>query len=345
VTDRSGTGPVMLVERRRFVAAIAGGLLGLPLMARAQPSAKVLPRIGFLGYADAQSATEPLDAFLQGLRELGWVDGQTMTIEYRWARGQTERLPELAVALVRAKSDVIVVSGGLGLDAARQATTRIPIVIAAILVDPASAGFVSSLAHPGGNITGLASQYEEVITKQVQLLTETVPGLKRLAFLGLSSAISVARMQNPVSRAAAQAAATLGLSTRILEVKGEAELDGAFRSSRGWRAQAVHVLPSPFFNAHRRVIVDLAARYRLPAMYEFREYVRDGGLMSYGVSLPTMYRRAATFVDRILKGANPGDLPIERATTFEMAINLRTAKALGLTISPSLLAQADQVIE
>ena len=230
MTDRSGTGPLMLVERRRFVVAIAGGLLGLPLMARAQPPAKVLPRIGFLGYADAQSATEPLDAFLQGLRELGWVDGQTMTIEYRWARGQTERLPELAVALVRAKSDVIVVSGGLGLDAARQATTRIPIVIAAILIDPASAGFVSSLAHPGGNITGLASQYEEVITKQVQLLTETVPGLSRLAFLGLSSAISVARAQNPVSSAAAQAAATLGLSTRILEVREKPTWKG--RSAR-----------------------------------------------------------------------------------------------------------------
>ena len=345
MSDRSGTGPLTLVERRRFMVAIAGGLLGTPLIAAAQPAVKVLPRIGFLGYADAQSATEPLDAFLQGLRDLGWVDGQTMTIEYRWAGGQTERLPQLAMALVRAQSDVIVVSGGLGLNAARQATPRIPIVIAAILIDPASAGFVSSLAHPGGNITGLASQYEEVITKQVQLLTEAIPGLSRLAFLGLSPAISVARTQNPVSNAAAKAAATLSVSTRILEVKGEADLEGAFRSARGWRAQAIHVLPSPFFNAHRRVIVDLAARYRLPAMYEFREYVRDGGLMSYGVSLPTMYRRAATFVDRILKGANPGDLPIEQATRFEMAINLRTAKALGLMIPPSLLAQADQVIE
>jgi putative ABC transport system substrate-binding protein len=261
-------------------------------------------------------------------------------MEYRWANGQAERLPELASELVRVKSDIIIVSGSIGVQAVRQATSRIPIVIAAILVDPVSAGFAVSLAHPAGNITGLASQYEEVVTKQVQLLTETVPGLSRLVFIGYKGAAAMA-----VQAPAATAAGTLGLKARLLQVGEVADFEGAFRAAHDERAQALHVLPSPFLNAHRRLLIDLAARYRLPAMYEFREYVRDGGLMSYGVSLPDMYRRAASYVDRILKGAKPGDLPIEQATKFELVINLKTAKALGLTVPPALLARADQVIE
>jgi putative ABC transport system substrate-binding protein len=329
-----------MMDRRAFITGMAGGLLAAPLVAGAQPAAKVLPRIGFLGYADPKSATEPLEAFRQGLRELGWIEGQTITMEYRWANGQAERLPELASELVRVKSDIIIVSGSIGVQAVRQATSRIPIVIAAILVDPVSAGFAVSLAHPAGNITGLASQYEEVVTKQVQLLTETVPGLSRLVFIGYKGAAAMA-----VQAPAATAAGTLGLKARLLQVGEVADFEGAFRAAHDERAQALHVLPSPFLNAHRRLLIDLAARYRLPAMYEFREYVRDGGLMSYGVSLPDMYRRAASYVDRILKGAKPGDLPIEQATKFELVINLKTAKALGLTVPPALLARADQVIE
>jgi len=316
-------------------------LLVAPLAAEAQQAGKVLPRIGFLRNADAKSATEPLEAFLQGLHELGWIEGQTITMEYRWANGQAERLPELATELVRGKSDIIIVSGGIGVQAARQATSRVPIVIAAILVDPVSAGFVASLAQPGGNITGLASQYEDVVTKQVQLLAEAVPGLSRLVFLGYKGIRAGAGVQTT----AATAAGTLGLKTRLLEVREVADFEGAFRAAREGRAQAIHVLPSPFFNAHRRVLINSAARYGLPAMYEFREYVQDGGLMSYGASLPDMYRRAASYVDRILKGAKPGDLPIERPTKFELVINLKTAKALGLTIPPSVLGRADELIQ
>jgi putative ABC transport system substrate-binding protein len=249
--------------------------------------------------------------------------------------------PELATELVRGKSGIIIVSGSIGVQAARQATSRVPIVIAAILVDPVSAGFVASFAQPGGNITGLASQYEDVVTKQVQLLAEAVPGLSRLVFLGYKGIRAGAGVQTT----AATAAGTLGLKTRLLEVREVADFEGAFRGAREGRAQAIHVLPSPFFNAHRRVVINLAARYRLPAMFEFREYVQDGGLMSYGASLPDMHRRAASYVDRILKGAKPGDLPIERPTKFELVINLKTAKALGLTIPPSLLGRADEVIQ
>ena len=327
------------MERRTFLAMVSSSLLAAPRAVRAQPAGKVLPRIGFLGYADPKSATEPLEAFQRGLRELGWIEGQTITMEYRWANGQTERLPKLASELVRLNSDILVVSGSIGVRAARQATSRIPIVIAAILVDPVSAGYALSLAHPGGNITGLSSQYEQVVTKQVQLLTETVPDLHRLVFLEYKEVVKTVRAP------ASAAAATLGLQARLLEVGDVTDFEGAFRMARDGRAQAIHVLPSPFLNAHRRLLIDLAARYRLPAMYEFREYVRDGGLMSYGVSLPDMYRRAASFVDRILKGSKPGDLPIEQATKFELVINLKTAHALGLTIPQSVLLQADQVIE
>jgi putative ABC transport system substrate-binding protein len=323
------------MERRAFLTTLGGGLLAAPLFAEAQQ-----PRIGFLGNSDPKSTTEPLYAFGEGLRELGWIEGQTIAIEYRWAGGQSERLPELAVDLVRVKSDVIVVSGGLGIQAARRATSRIPIVIAAVLADPVAAGFVASLGHPAGNITGLASSYEEVVTKQLQLLTETIPGLSRLVLLWHARSARTATLD-----AVTVAAHTLDVQPRVLQVGKATDYEGAFRAARDGRAQGIHVLPSPFFNADRHLLVNLAARYRLPAMYEFREYVQDGGLMSYGVSLPDMYRRAAGYVDRILKGAHAGDLPIEQPTKFELVLNLKTAKALGLTIPPSLLQRADQVIE
>jgi putative ABC transport system substrate-binding protein len=325
------------MDRRAFIGMLAGGLFAVPLKVEAQQTEKVW-RIGFLGNGDGRNDTETLETFRQGLHELGWIEGRTITMEYRWANGQTERLPKLASELVRAKSDVIIVSGSVGVEAARKATRDIPIVIAAILIDPASAGFVASLAHPEGNITGVASQYEEVVTKQVQLLTEAMPGLSRLVILARTRGAAV-------QATAATAAGNLGLKARLVKVREVADFEGAFREARDGRAQAIHVLPSPFFSAHRRVLINLAARYRLPAMYEFREYVQDGGLMSYGVSLPDMYRRAATYVDKILKGAKAGDLPIERPTKFELVINLKTAKALGLTIPPSLLQRADQVIE
>ena len=197
---------------------------------------------------------------------------------------------------------------------------------------------MASLAHPGGNITGLASQYEEIVTEHVEFLADAVPTLSRIVLL------RHAGTDTTVTRAAATAVDKLGLKAQILEVSEVGEVEGLFRAAREDGAQALLVLPSPIFNAHRRVLIELAARYRLPAVYEFKEYVRDGGLISYGPSIPDMYRRAASYVDRILKGAKPGDLPIERPAKFELAINLKTAAALGLTIPPSLLFQADEVI-
>jgi putative tryptophan/tyrosine transport system substrate-binding protein len=199
---------------------------------------------------------------------------------------------------------------------------------------------VSSLAHPGGNITGLASQYEDIVTKQVQLLTEVVPGLSRIVMLHHDPGGAASTAPYAVS-----AAEKVGLKAQTLEVKEAAEFERVFRSARDWHAQAAHVLPSPFFNANRRLLVNAAERYRMPALYEFNEYVQDGGLMSYGVDIPVMFRRAASYVDRILKGAKPGDLPIERPTKFELVINMKTAKALGLTIPQTILLQADQVME
>jgi len=324
--------------RRVFLEALASALLVAPLVARAQPTKKSPPRIGYLGNGDPRGGTESLDAFRQGLRDLGWIEGQNVQIEYRWAHGESERLRDLAAELVRAKSDLLVVSGSPGIEAARAATDQIPIVIAALLVDPVAAGFVGSLAHPGGNITGLVSQYEEIVTKQVQLLTEAIPRLSRLALLRHRSS----RSEQIASAIAA--AEALGLRAWFINVGQPADFDGAFQAARDGHAQAVQVLPSPWFNVHRRLLITLAARYRLPAMYEFRDYVRDGGLMSYGVSVPDMYRRAARYVDQILKGAKPGDLPIERPAKFDLVINLATAKALGLTIPQSLLGRADEVI-
>jgi ABC-type uncharacterized transport system substrate-binding protein len=231
------------------------------------------------------------------------------------------------------------VAGVPALRAAREATTTTPIVMGAFLIDPVSAGFVKSLARPGGNITGVASQYEDIVTKQVQLLSEMLPKLSRLFVLRHTSSPAV------TANAAAVAAEKLGLKVRVLTVNDVAEYEGAFRTARNAGGQAVHVLPSPVFNAHRQQLIDLAARYRLPAAYEFREYVQDGGLVSYGLSAPEMFRRAASYVDRILKGAKPADLPVERPTKFELVINLKTAKALGLTIPQSLLIRADQLIE
>jgi len=326
------------VDRRVFVAGTLG-VLAAPLTGRAQPSGKAPARVGYIGNSYPSTVAPSVEAFRQGLRDLGWIEGQSLVIEYRWAEGNPDRLPALAAELVRLKVDIIALSGTLALRAAQQATSSIPIVIGVLLIDPVDLGFVGSLARPGGNITGLASQYEEIVTKQVQLLAEAVPGLSRLAIL------RHANMPGGTSRAAAMAADTLGLKSRVLEVSEVATYEGAFRTARDDRAQAMLVLPSPFFNTHRRALIALAASYRLPAFYEFKDYVQEGGLMAYGPNLADMWRRAASYVDRILKGAKPGDLPIERPTKFELVFNLKTAKALGLTIPPAVLARADEVIE
>jgi putative ABC transport system substrate-binding protein len=278
------------------------------------------------------------EAFRRGLRELGWIDGQNVTIEYRWLEGNPERLPALIAELVDAKVDVILLSGTPAVRAAQKATRTIPIVFV-VLTDPVTLGFVLSLAHPGGNMTGVASQFEELITKQLQLLKEAVPNLSRVGLLHQSGLPAV------VLAAAETAARSLGLTTRPLNVTGVAEFENAFKLARSERAGAILVLPSPYFDAQRARLIELAAQYRLPAFYEFRNYVKDGGLMSYGPSINEMSGRSATYVDRILKGAKPGDLAIERPTRFELVINLKTAAALGLAVPQSLLQRADEVIQ
>lgn len=325
-----------MMNRRTFVGT-AAMLAGAPLLGvHAQPAK--LPRIGFVGNGSAATSSSQLEALRRGLRELGWIEGRTIAIEYRWAEGQPDRLKGLVAGLVAAKVDVIVVSGPLAMTAAQDATRTIPIVFV-VLIDPVASGFVRSLARPGGNMTGLASQFEELITKQLQLLKEAVPDLSRVAFLRHTAG-------SPSILAAAQSAAgRLGLVARTFEVTREREFEGAFRAAKSERMGAVLVLPSPYLGAQRARLIELAARYRLPAFYELRFYVEDGGLMSYGPSANDLYGRSASYVDRILKGADPGELAIERPARFELVINRKSAAALALSIPQSLLNRADEVID
>jgi putative tryptophan/tyrosine transport system substrate-binding protein len=325
------------MNRRGILAAAMAVGLCRALSAEAQPI-PARPRIGFIGNADPATLSAVVTAFREALAERGWVEGKNLTIEYRWAEGKADRYPAIAKEFIDLKVDVVVASGSLALSAAQQATRTIPIVIGTLLIDPVAAGFVASLARPGGNITGVASEYDQLITKQVQLLAETVPGLARLAILRHITTRAV------TEEAAVAAAQRLRIQTQVITVADVADFENAFRMARE-TAHAILVLPSPIFPAHRRALTEVAAKYRLPACYEFREYVIDGGLMSYGPSIPDMYRRAAAYVDRILKGAKPGDLPIERPEKFEFIINMRVAKALGLAIAPSLLVRADEVVQ
>jgi putative tryptophan/tyrosine transport system substrate-binding protein len=323
-----------MTTRRMFVTAALLGAARVPL---ADAKAAKPARIGFLGNGNEATSTPAVEALRRGLRDQGWIEGQTITIEYRWADGRTDRLQQLTAELVRAKIDVIVVSGIPAIMAAQRATRTIPVVFVA-LVDPVALGIVRSLARPGGNMTGLASQYEELVTKQLQLLTEAVPNLSRAALLRHTSS------EPSILNSAQSAARTLRLDVRTLEVTRETEFDGAFKTAKSAGAGAMLVLPSPYLGAQRARLIEMAARYRMPAFYELRLYVDDGGLMSYGPSTADLYGRSATYVDRILKGANPGDLPIYRPERFELVINEKTARALGLVIPKALLNRADAVI-
>jgi len=325
--------------RRAFIGTLAGGLLAAPLAAEAQAPVKV-PRIGYLSALSPTDNTDILEAFRQGLHELGYVEGQTIAIEYRFAEGRPERLPALAAELVRLKVDVIVTGPPPAPEAAKQATSTIPIVFA-VAGDPVALGLVASVARPGGNITGLSSIAPEVVGKQLELLKEVAPKVSRVAVL-----------QNPsnqvhalVLRQAEGAARALGVQLLVLKAGSPAEIDAAFAAMRSQHAGGVLVPRDGLFLARRTQIAALAAKSRLPAVYGIREEAEGGGLMAYGASAPFMYRRAATYVDKILKGAKPADLPVEQPSKFELVINLKTAKALGLTISPSLLQRADAVIQ
>jgi len=324
-----------MMDRRRFLLTSLAGVVAAPLAAEGQFAASA--RIGLLNNSSASDGRALVDAFRQGMAELGWVDGRNLTIDIRWAESDLSRQPRLVGELIAARSDVIVVAGTSASRAALQATRIVPIVVAAV-GDPDTQGLVATLARPGGNITGLAWQASDLVTKQIQILQEAIPGPDRLAALWHPASV-------PVRPAAEAAARTLGIKLNVLEIRGPADIPGAFAAAQRGRAEALIVLPSPMFYGQRRRLAELAGHHRLPAVYEVKAYVDDGGFMSYGPSFPEMYRRAASYVDRILKGARPGDLPMEQPTKFELVINLKTAKALGLTIPPSLLARADQVVD
>ena len=331
------------MDRRAFIGTLTGGLLAAPLAAEAQQAAK----IARIGYLSPNLATSPhlREAFRQGLRDLGYVEGRNLVIEYRSAEGKRERLPALAAELVALKVDVIVTEAGNTVVplAAKQATRTLPIVFASA-ADPVGSGLVTSLARPGGNVTGLSNLTAELIGKRLELLTQAVPGVGQVAVLWLPGALGE-RTEKEMLTEAEVAARGLGVRLQFVETRDPADFDRAFSDMTRARAGALTLLPSNMFVREHRRLVDLAARHRLPTVYALREFVDAGGLMSYAASLTDSSRRAATYVDKILKGAKPGDLPVEQATKFELVINLKTAKALGLTIPPSLLQQADQVIE
>jgi putative ABC transport system substrate-binding protein len=328
------------MDRRDTVLALLA-LGAAPFAAEAQQVAKVA-RIGWLG-ANPAPGRRMREAFLQSLGDLGYVEGRNVVIEYRFAEGKLERYPALAAELVALKVDVIVAPITPAALAARKATRTIPIVFAGV-GDPITDGLVTSLARPGGNVTGLSSLLPELVGKCLEQLKQAVPGVSRVAVLWQPDAVPE-RTEKDMLKAAEVAARALGVRLQVVEARGPADLDRAFSDMTSARASALTVLPGNTFFSERRRLVDLAAKNRLPAVYSLREFVDDGGLMSYGPDFTDMFRRAATYVDRILKGAKPGDLPVEQPTKFELIINLKTAKDLGLTIPQSMLARADEVIQ
>ena len=326
------------MERRTLLSGSLA-ILAAPLAVEAQP-AETIVRVARLSPISASTDRPILEALRQGLHDLGWIEGKNVTFEYRFAEGNLARLPDLAAELVRLKVDVIVPGSISAALAAKHATDTIPIVMV-ITGDPVGSGLVASLARPGGNLTGVTALGEELSGKRLEVLKEAVPSVNRMAALANPAYADTV----PFLKGTDRAARALSVRLQVLELHDPAELEKAFAAMLREHAGAFVVGTDPFFNANRRRIVALAAKNRLPAMYALREYVDEGGLIFYGAGLPDMYRRAAVYVDKILKGARPGDLPIEQPTKFELIINLKTAKALGLTIPPAVLARADEVIE
>ena len=331
----AGMPPMPTLDRRAFL----GNLALLPLAPPAGAQA-MKPLVGFLSANSRLAMSARIEAFQTGLRDLGYMERENLTIEYRFADGRLEQLPALAAELVQLKVHVIVTEGTTATRFARESTAAVPIVMAQD-PDPVGTGFVASLARPGGNIMGLSNLCPELSGKRLELLKDAVPRLARVAVLGTAATPGTAQTLKETQLAAS----AVGVQLQYLEVAGPKDIDAAFRAASDGRADAVLVLASPVLLSHRSQVTALALKSRLPGMYYTMEFVRGGGLMSYGVSALDLFRRAASYVDRILKGAKPADLPIEQPTKFELVINLKTAKALGLTIPPSLLARADQVIE
>ena len=327
-----------VVSKRIFCFALGAMLIALCASAEAQQPAKI-PRIGFLTATPLASIPARIETFRQGLRDVGYVEGKNIVIEYRDGDGKPDRFREVAADLVRLKVDVIVTGGLTVTRRVKEATSTIPIVMAQD-IDPVGSGFIASLARPGGNITGLSTLAPEISGKQLELLKEAVPKLTRVAVLGTSNTPGNAHSLKETE----SAAGVLGVQVQYFDVFGAKDFENAFRAADKAHANALLALASPVINSQRRQVIELAIKNRLPAIYARSEFVEEGGLMTYGVNINDLFRRAAIFVDKILKGAKPADLPVEQPTKFEFIVNLKTAKQIGLTIPPNVLARADKVI-
>jgi len=326
------------IGRRQFVSALGGTMVGWPVAARAQQAGKP-PTIGFFGATTLPAIQNYVTAFTQELRELGWIEGRTVSIEYRWAEGRNDRMNEIAAEFVRLKVDVIVTQGNAATAAAKHATSTIPIIFG-LAGDPVGTGLVASLARPGGNVTGLSLQQPDTSAKRLELLHEVVPNLRRVAIMA-NAANSVNVREMPEVQAAAR---KLGLEASAIEIRQAEDIAPAFGGLKG-NVDALYVLGDTLLYANRTGIATLAASAKLPTISSQPEYAAAGGLMSYGPESADLFRRAAEFVDRILHGANPADIPVEQPTKFYLVVNLTTAKALGLTMPQTLLVAADEVIE
>src|SRR6516162_2740062 len=325
-----------MIGRREFITLVGGAAAAWPLPVRAQQAGN-LPTIGFLGAITAPAQRQWTDAFVQRLRELGWIEGRNIAIEYRWLEGRTERAAEMVAEFVRLKVDVIVTHSAAPVVAAKQATSVIPIVIVA--ADPVSTGLVASLARPGGNVTGLSMQSTDLAGKRLALLREVVPGLRRLAIMVNPGAPAAVLEMSEVETTAK----TLGLDIVTFEIRRAEDIAPVFETLKG-RVEALYLASDPLLNTNRIRINTLALGARLPTMHGVREFVEAAGLMSYGPNFPDLFRRAGDYVDKILRGTKPADIPVEQPTKFDLVINLTTAKALGITVPDSLLARADEVI-
>jgi putative tryptophan/tyrosine transport system substrate-binding protein len=325
---------------KKIIVSILAALIPASVQLAEAQQPKKVPRIGFLAAVSHSANSVRFEAFRNALRELGYVEGKNIVIEWRYADGKPDRLPALAAELVHLKVNVIVTGGSTATRPAKEATNTIPIVMAQD-TDPVGNGFVASLGRPGGNITGLATLAPELSGKQLELMKEIVPTLSRVAVLGTSTRSGNAQSLKETELAAG----AFGVKLQYLDILSHKDIETAFQAASKGRADAVLVLTSPFATSQRKQIIDLAVKNRLPAIYDRAEFVEDGGLMTYSVSSTDLFRRAATYVDKILKGRKPANLPVEQPTKFELVINLKTAKQIGLTIPPNVLARADKVIK